>query len=116
MRRFTVLIGLLAAITAVTASSAAAEHIGQTLDCGDDGAFTIAAANENGFSATVPPGETNVFFLEETSSVLVIKQTYVDGVLRFVNPGFQANNAPVVTCTFTGPSSGREYRVIGILT
>jgi len=32
------------------------------------------------------------------------------------NPGFQANNRTVVTCTFTGPRTGSLYTVSGILT
>lgn len=116
MRRFVLLSGLLAAVAVVTASSAAAEHIGETLDCGTAGEFIIAGANENGFSANVPPGETNVFFLAGTTSVLIIKESYANGVLRFSNPGFKVNDMPLATCTFTGPSSGRTYTVIGILT
>ena len=116
MRRFLVLIGLLAVTAAGTASGAAAEHVGETLDCGTAGTFTIAAANGHGFSAHVPPGETNAFFLADTTSVLIIKASYADGVLRFANPGFTANDKPLVTCTFSGPSSGRVYTVIGILT
>lgn len=106
---------LVATITGVTAENAFADHIGQTLDCGTAGTYTVVGT-DTAAGFPVPIGETNLFLLGDSTSVLVIKTIRVDGQLRFANPGFVANSAPVVTCTFTGPRTGNVFTVTGILT
>lgn len=114
--RSSLLVGLLVAFVAMaTAGSAAADHIGQPLDCGTAGTFTIIGT-ENAAGFFVPKGETNLFRLDGTTSVYVIKEVRVDGQLRWANPGFQTNGREVVTCTFIGPRTGRIYTNTGILT
>jgi len=109
------LVTVVAVLSAITAGNATADHIGQTLNCGTAGTYTIVGI-ETAAGFPVPIGETNLFLLGDTTTVLVIKEVSVDGQLRFANPGFQANNRTVVTCTFTGPRTGSLYTVTGILT
>lgn len=118
MRSMQGLAVLAALVTALAgAGTAAADHVGQTLDCGDAGTYLIIGTHTAvGFEA--PIGETNLFRLrapDGTTAVYVIKEVWVDGQLRFANPGFQANDRELVECTFTGPRTGRTFTNFGIL-
>jgi hypothetical protein len=106
---------LAASILALLPVGVAADHVDQTIDCGSAGNFLVVG-HQTAAGFDVPIGETNLFLLGDTESVLVIKHVLVNGVVRFSNPGFQVNSAPVVTCTFTGPRTGSLYTVTGILT
>jgi hypothetical protein len=115
MRRTFATLLLVTAALAAIAGPVAADHVGQTLDCGEAGTYTVVGQG-TGAGFDVPIGETNLFMLADTSSVYVIKEVYVDGILRFQNPGFAANQQELVRCTFVGPRTGRVYVTYGILT
>jgi hypothetical protein len=104
--------------TMAGAATAAADHIGQPLDCATAGTYTIIGT-ETAAGFDVPIGETNIFRLlasDGTTRVYAIKETYINGQLRFANPGFQRNGQELVTCTFIGPRTGSIYTNRGILT
>jgi hypothetical protein len=114
IRRRLALVGLVAAASAsLLAQPAAAFHIGQTVDCGDAGTFTIKAQpNGAGFEAP-PPGDVLLF--EEGLRLALLKIT-IDGVVVFDQAAVgRANNAlDEVTCTFT-LANGVPFEVVGLL-
>ena len=114
IRRRLALGGLLTlAWVGLLAQPAAAFHIGQTVDCGDAGTFTIRAQpNGAGFEAP-PPGDALLF---EEGPKLTIFVLTIDGVTVFDGPavGRAKNALDEVTCTFT-LANGVPFEVTGLL-
>ena len=97
----------------VLVQPAAALHIGQTVDCGDAGTFTIKAQpNGAGFEAP-PPGDVLRF---EEGPILALLRLTIDGVVVFdgADVGIAKNSLDEVTCTFT-LANGVPFEVVGLL-
>jgi hypothetical protein len=113
-RRRLALAGLVAfAWVGLVAQPALALHIGQTVDCGDAGTFTIdAQPNGAGFEAP-PPGDA-LRFVE--GGKLALLTLTIDGEVVFNKTavGIAHNALDEVTCTFT-LANGVPFEVTGLL-
>jgi hypothetical protein len=113
-KRRLAVVGLIAyAWAGLLAQPAGAFHIGQAVNCGDAGTFTIRAQpNGAGFEAP-PPGDALLF--EEGPSLALLQLT-INGVVVFDGTavGLAHNSLDEVTCTFT-LANGVPFEVVGLL-
>ena len=101
--------GTVAGAVAVSSpASAAPPPAPATLECGEDGSFPVNTNKGNAFRV-----------LGTTQNFLIMSGSFVDKdgtIVVIQEPNGTQETRDIVTCTFTGPVSGRAFTVSGFFT